>query len=164
MNKIVMIFWKIFFLTIVSIGSLFAQYPMQGPGPGAERIEQFKKIRLMEVLQMDEETSLKFFARYNKHQSEMRELELKRNSLVDQLELMRKRDIAEGEFQKVIRELRGIGADAHQSRERYLDDISKQLTPKQFTDYIVFEQRFLVNLREMLRDLQRERMQQRRLR
>ena len=29
-------------------------------GPAAERIEQFKKVRLMEVLKMDDETSIRF--------------------------------------------------------------------------------------------------------
>ena len=66
--------------------SLLAQDQLPMRGPGAERIEQFKKVRLIEVMNMDEETSIRFFARYNKHLESMRTIQKDHNALIDQLQ------------------------------------------------------------------------------
>jgi len=149
-----------FFVLLSSIG-LYAQEPMPMNPQAAERVEQFKKIRLMEVLKMEEEASLRFFSRYNKHEEEMRQFEMKRNRLIDQLQMMRERDPQEAELQKLTKEVRATGDEAYRTREKYLDDVSRMLTPVQFADYLIFERAFLRNLRDMMRESQRERMQRR---
>lgn len=157
-------FMRLVLLTLIlPVGILFAQDQMRRPGMASERIEQLRKVQLMDALQMDEETAIKFFAKQNKHQAEMRELDKKRNDLIDILESMRKRNAEEVEYAKIMRDIRNLGANAYKARELFLDEISKQLTQKQFADYIVFERKFMMNLREMMQDVQRERMQQRRM-
>lgn len=157
-------FMRLVLLTLIlPVGILFAQDQMRRPGMASERIEQLRKVQLMDALQMDEETAIKFFAKQNKHQAEMREFEKKRNDLTDMLESMRKRGAGETEYSKIIKELRTLGADAYKARELFLDEISKQLTQRQIAEYLVFERRFMMNLREMMQDFQRERMQQRRM-
>ncbi len=147
-------------LLLISV-DLYSQEPMPMNPQAAERLEQLKKIRLMEVLRMDEETSLRFFSRYNKHEEEMREFEMKRNRLIDRLQQLRGSDAPDAELQRLTKEIRATGEEAYRTREKYLDEISRLLTAKQFADYIVFERAFLRNLREMMRDVQRERMQRR---
>ena len=40
-----------------------------GPGPRPyERVEQWKKVRMIEMLDLNEEQSVRFFARMNDHQ------------------------------------------------------------------------------------------------
>jgi len=48
---------SIFFM----IAKVVAQDQLPMHGPAAERIAQYKKLRLMEVVQMNEETSVRFF-------------------------------------------------------------------------------------------------------
>lgn len=96
----------------------------QAPAPGRalERVEQFKKIRLMEVLNLDEESSIKFFARYNKHQ-----------------------------------ELLSLENKATEAKAKYIDELKQVLSSKQLAEYLVFETRFQQNLRDLVRDMLRNR-------
>jgi hypothetical protein len=57
----------LFFSSFLVFAQIKAQDPLPTRGPAAERIEQYKKIRLMEEVQMNEETSIRFFARYKTH-------------------------------------------------------------------------------------------------
>lgn len=131
--------------------------PAMMRGPAAERIEQFKKVQLMEKLQMDEETSIRFFARYNSHQEELRELNRKRNELIDELQVLRRRNAGDADYRKVLDELRGLADPAVEIRQKYFDDLAAILTPKQMAEYMIFERNFLQNLREIMRQMQRER-------
>lgn len=152
----------------VSTVSLLAQGPgpMRVPGgqmrgPAAERIEQFKKIRMMEVLRLDEETSIRFFARYNKHQGEMHEIEEQRRESVSKLRSLRQSNASNAELEKALAELKVLPDKVAQARERFLNDLWQILTVKQIADYIVFEENFVQNLRDIMRDMQRERMDRR---
>jgi len=145
------------FVALVTVAPVRAQddFPMRGPA--AERIEQYKKIRMMEFLKLDEETSIRFFSKYNAHQDELRKLNMKRNSLIDDLERLRRRDASEAEYKKVLQDLRGLADPAVEIREQYFDEIARILSPKQMAEYVIFERRFLQNLREIMRDMQRNR-------
>lgn len=144
-------------LTIFA-GVAAAQDQMPIPGRAGERLEQYKKLRLMEVLKLDEETSVKFFSRYNKQRDELTELNNKRNELLDELGKLRRDNASDREFQKVLDELRAIADPAVEIRGRFFDDIAKILTPRQMADYLVFERNFLRNVREIMRDMQGQRM------
>lgn len=106
---------------------------------------------------MDEETSIRFFARYNSHQEELRELNRKRNELIDELQVLRRRNAGDADYRKVLDELRGLADPAVEIRQKYFDDLAAILTPKQMAEYMIFERNFLQNLREIMRQMQRER-------
>ncbi|MBI4417568.1 MAG: hypothetical protein HY563_02250 [Ignavibacteriales bacterium] len=139
----------------VIIVSAQDQLPMRGPA--AERIEQFKKIQLMEKLQLDETTSIRFFARYNSHQEDLRKLNQKRNELIDELQVLRRRNVSDAEYKKVLSELRDLADPAIEIRQKYFDDLGSILTPKQLAEYLIFERNFIQNLREIMREMQRDR-------
>ena len=134
-----------------------AQNPMLMRGPAAERIEQFKKIRLMEELKLDEATSIKFFARYNSHQEELRKLNQKRNDIIDELQILRRRDVSDAEYEKTLQELKALADPAVELRVKFLNEISEILSPKQVAEYVIFERNFVQNLREIMREMQQQR-------
>ncbi len=148
-----LIMMSMIFLVSVAV----SQDPPPFRGPGAERVEQFKKIRMMEVLKLDEEVSIRFFARYNKQQEEMRGVAMKRDSLLEQLEMYRKRNTSDAEYEKVFKSLSALGPDVMKIREKFLTELKDILTTKQIAEYLVFERRFYENLRDVMRDIQRER-------
>ncbi|MBI3112265.1 MAG: hypothetical protein HYZ01_11905 [Ignavibacteriales bacterium] len=125
--------------------------------PGAERVEQFKKLRLMEVLQLDEEASIRFFARYNKHEAAMREIRQKQLEFIQQIQSLRRSQAPDVDYQRVLRELRALEQRLSETKLKYMDELTDILTQKQVAEYIVFEIRFQQNLREILRDMQQER-------
>lgn len=136
---------------------LLAQEPLPLRGPAAERLEQYKKIRMMEALRLDEETSLRFFARYNKHQEQLRSIGMKRDSLIDELEAYRRRNSSDADYEKVFKSLVNLGHDGVKERERFLSELKSILSTKQIAEYLIFERRFYQNLRELMREMQQER-------
>ena len=130
------IFAYLFFLVIFS-AFVFGQN-RQNPGPPAQRVEQFKKLRLIEALKLDEEASVRFFAKYAKHEETMRKINVDREALVNSLEGMRKPGAADAEIDKVVKELIGMDARVTEERTRFYDDIKGVLTMKQVADLFVF--------------------------
>lgn len=153
MNRFLMLLFTSFVVT----GLLSAQDSMPMRGPAAERIEQFKKIRLMEELKLDEATSIKFFARYNANQEELRKLNQKRNEIIDELQILRRRNVSDAEYEKTLQDLKALADPAVELRLKFFNEISEVLTPKQVAEYVIFERNFVQNLREIMREMQQQR-------
>ncbi len=161
MNRIKNLITTVLILVGVIVGESVAQRrpPGGGPlrGPGAERVEQFKKLRLMEILQLDEETSIKFFSRYNKHAESVREIRAKQMKLFQEIQSLRRSNASDAEYGKVLKELLRLEDQLNEAKKAYMDELSGVLTQKQLAEYVVFEVRFQQNLRELLQDVQRDR-------
>ena len=128
----------------------------QTPGKATERVEQYKKIRMMEVLGLDEQASIKFFVRYNKNTEAMKELRQKQLQALKRIQDLRKTKASDGEYAKVITDLRSLDDQVNQTKANYIDDLKDVLTSKQLAEYLVFELRFQQNLRELVRDVQQK--------
>ncbi len=139
--------------------ALGQEMPMRGPA--MERVEQFKKIRMMEVLKLDEETSLRFFARYNKFQEELREITVKRDSFIDQLAALRRSNASDGEYEKVFKELTSVEGKMAEERSKFLQELKGVVSTKQIAEYIVFERNFNRQLFQLVREMAQERNQRR---
>ncbi|MBI3586777.1 MAG: hypothetical protein HY088_06575 [Ignavibacteriales bacterium] len=150
-------FFAIFIVATISVGYGQGGPPGMMRRPPQERVEQFKKIRLMEVLQLDEQTSIKFFARYNKHSESFRENRMKRNEALDQIALLRKTNASDKDFEKIIQEVRSLDAQLTDVWLKYLDELSEILTTKQMAEYLAFERNFTQNLRDLMNEIQKER-------
>lgn len=131
------------------------QLPLQGKA--VERVEQYKKIRMMEVLGLDEQTSIKFFARYNKNQEFMRDLRQKQIQTVQRIQALRKAKASDAEYGRVIEDLRALEDQVNEAKSKYIDRLKEVLSNKQLAEYLVFELRFQQNLRDLVRDVQRNR-------
>jgi hypothetical protein len=130
------------------------------PGKATERVEQYKKIRMMEVLGLDEQSSIKFFARYNKNAEVMKDLRQKQLQALKRIQDLRKTKASDGEYAKVISDLRSLDEEVNQTKSKYIDDLKDVLTNKQLAEYLVFELRFQQNLRELVRDFQQKNKQE----
>jgi hypothetical protein len=152
---------KVRMLALLSVAftllALSQDSPPMGPGRALERVEQFKKIRLMEVLNLDEENSIKFFARYNKHQELLRDLRKKQVAALAQVQTLRKSKAPDGDYTKTVEELLALESQISDAKAGYVDELKQVLTNKQLAEYLVFEVRFQQNLRELVRDLPRNR-------
>jgi hypothetical protein len=122
-----------------------------------ERVEQFKKIRLMEVLGLDEQTSIKFFARYGNHQRVLQELRKKQLQALGGVQALRKGKSPDAEYERVIQNLQTLEGEVRDAKFKYLDELREILSSKQIAEYLVFELRFQQNLRELIRDGQKNR-------
>jgi hypothetical protein len=143
----------------ISSPGIAQENPPQGQGRALERVEQFKKIRLMEVLNLDEQNSIKFFARYNKHQELLRDLRKQQVQALGQVQALRKSKAADSEYDKMVDELLTLEGQINEAKSKYVAELKGVLTSKQLVEYLVFEARFQQNLRELAREFPRNRQE-----
>lgn len=124
-----------------------------------QRIEQFKKLRMIEALKLDDDTSIRFFTKYNKHEEVMRGINKERDDLIDQLQDLRKSDSDAAGMEKILTELTSLDTKQAEERARFLDDLKTVLSTKQIADLIIFERNFARNVRQVMQEMARERRQ-----
>jgi hypothetical protein len=158
---------RFYMLTIIFISIYFSvsntiaqdQVPMRGPA--AERIEQYKKIRLMEAVEMSEETSIRFFSRYHAHEDNMRAIAKERNVLIDRLQQLNQSKASDEDIEKVINDIGTNEEKVANERANFLKELKGVISTKQIADFIIFERNFNRNLRDLMRDIAKERWDRR---
>lgn len=137
---------------------LLAQPDQQDERRGFERIEHFKKVRLIEILDLKEEQSVRFFARLNEHDAAKREIIQERMKALDKIDRLVRNNADSSEFTKVFAEVAAANAKLFQEDVKFFNSLADILTAEQRGKYLLFERRFERELREAMRDVQRRRM------
>jgi hypothetical protein len=155
MNKLALPF--LFFLFTVSI--VFGQRDekqVQNPKP-LEKIEQWEKAKLIEVLKMNEENSVRFFVRRNEHQNKMKEILDKRDQFMKELtkELQEGTKQNDNAYRDKLNNLLSFDSRLMKEKESFLRSLNDILTPQQILKLSVFEIKFRKEIREKL--LERDR-------
>lgn len=148
---------KLILLVVVCSAALFGQMRGQMGKRPMERLESFKKVRMLEALKLDEDKGLKLVARYNQHRESIRSLEEERKGVMDKLEAKVNGDASDNEFQKSFNELLEIEKKIMDARTKYLTELKDILTAKQIAEYLLFERSFARDIRDIMRDGQKER-------
>ena len=126
--------------------------------PAYDRIESWKKVRMLESLKLNEDQSTKFIVRYNEHSEAMHGFEKERNDLVDKLDTQSKSDAADDDYNQTFNALLDTDKKISGERLRFLTELKEVLSNKQIAQYIVFERNFVQELRQAVRDVQRDRI------
>ncbi len=114
-----------------------------------ERIEQLKKIRLIDILELDETGAEKFFARYNQYQKKVEEARANLHDAVEDLErnVQSKSGKEYSRKADIVIEKQTALANAIAEKLRAMKTI---LTEEQYGKFIVFENNFAAQLQKML--------------
>jgi len=131
--------------------------PKHHPGMGPERLEKYKKMRLIEVLDLKEEEAVRFMAKYNTHENTVRDLMKERMDLVDQLEKALKEKGGDKDFQKLFGQFDENEQKMFNERKRFHNEIRSSLTAEQAAKFLVFDRNFNRELRGAMEDMHRER-------
>jgi hypothetical protein len=126
-------------------------------GKPMERLDRYKKIRMVEALNLDEETGLKLVSRYSKHRERMKELEEDRADLVEKLDALTQANTSDAEYQKIFNEFFEIEKKTSDARKKYLEELKEILSNKQIGQYLVFERDFMRDVRNVVKDVQKQR-------
>ncbi|MFA6456881.1 MAG: hypothetical protein WCW40_08675 [Bacteroidota bacterium] len=150
-------------LCCIMMGALVYAQP---PGPMGERfqhqmerLDRYKKIRMVEALNLDDETGLKLVTRYNKHRERMRELESERSVLIDKLDEQVRSNANDGDLQKSFNDFFDVEKKTSEARKKFLEELKEIFTNKQIAEFIVFERDFMKDLRKAAREVQKERQE-----
>jgi Spy/CpxP family protein refolding chaperone len=139
----------------------FAQPP--GPGWGQdphsfERIQQLMKMRMVETLDLKEEQSVRFIARFNEWEKRRRELMKMKGEALDRIEKLVKDNGDEAEMEKAFPDVLAIDQKVAEERAKFVNGLSDILSVTQRAKLMLFERKFERELRDAVRDTQRRRM------
>ena len=148
------------FLSLISIQS-FAQFEDRPPHHFRDKIFQLEKIKLIETLQMDEETTLRFFARRSETETAIDSLRKNLDNLLDKIDQKISGDSKtnDEELKTLIKKVSEIRLKIDQKRIDFVNSLSDILSTKQIAKFVVFEKKFRDDL---AKSLMKDRMRKKR--
>ena len=144
----------IIFTLIVLTSIAYPQQMKERKMKNMEKLEQLEKIKLIESLDMDEDTSIRFFARRNESKREIQELEKKTDDIIFELEKsFNSGDKYQDEKQKqLISEMLKNREAIEMRRNQFINSLDDILSTEQIARLIVFEKRFRDEIRNVIFD------------
>jgi hypothetical protein len=137
-----------------------AQAQPFGPPPGPrnlERIENLKKVRLVEMLDLKEELSVRFFARLNEHQNVLQALGREKSELLDRLERLVRNEAEAKEFEAMVPQVTAVDDRIGAEQKKFFDGLGDLLSPEQRGKFLLFERQFERELREAMKEVRQRR-------
>ena len=117
-----------------------------------KHIEQFRILKLLELLDLREDQEIEFITAFHSMRRERRQLHEKRISLVDELaDGLRTETVPDMEINRLIREISKLGNQQDRVMEDFLSEAQKILAPSQLGRFIVFHERFEFELLEAVK-------------
>jgi len=132
--------------------TLFAQRGKWQDEEAREKFEQLEKIKLIETLEMDEETTLRFFARRSEHRKQQDEIQEKIRQKIDNLDVIFKsgRVATVDEIKSDVNEINNLQLQFDKGRVDFVNSLSDILSYEQIAKLIIFEKRFRNEVRKLL--------------
>jgi hypothetical protein len=117
-----------------------------------EKIEEWEKVKLIDILNLDEQASIRFFARRKEHQSKIKEILDQKEQLANKMEEEFKDDskISNSVYNEQINNFILLEAKLQKERENYIRSLNDILVPEQIAKLTVFEIRFRKEVRQRL--------------
>ncbi len=148
---------KKMFLPVIIIFILFSSsYSQQRMRQGQDqrplqRIEQWERLKLIDALNLNEETAIRFFARRHENQKKMKEILDLRDDAIRELEDdIRSANQNDASYKDKVNALLSLENNISKERENFLRSLSDLLSPMQIAKLVVFESRFRKEVRETL--------------
>lgn len=150
MKKLFLMLFSIIILTSI----VYPQQMKEKKMKNREKLEQLEKIKLIESLDMDEDTSIRFFARRNESKREIQELEKKMDDIISELEnSFSSEEKNQSEKQKqLISEMIKNRESIEMKRNQFINSLGDILSIEQIAKLIVFEKKFRDEIRNVLFD------------
>ena len=136
----------LFILMIIPV-LVSAQGMRDHKGP-REKIEQLEKIKLIEALDMNEETTLKFFARRNESRTRIDKLNDSLDVITNDLEAKFSKGDQSG-YRELINKHLSIQKQIAAEHTQFINSLYDILSEEQVAKFIVFEKRFREEIREI---------------
>jgi len=140
--------FSLLFILMMIPAFVFAQGMRDRKGP-REKIEQLEKIKLIEALNMDEQTTLKFFARRNESRGRIDKLNDSLDTITDNLESKFSKEDDSG-YKDLINKYLSIQKQVASEHTQFINSLYDILTNEQVAKLIVFEKRFREEIRHLL--------------
>jgi len=142
----------ILILSLLIITQVKGQEDFRKHGRFPERIAELEKIKLIESLDMDEETTLRFFSRRAEHQKKVESIESKLDSTINELNQMlnSENEINDEKYKNYIGQINSLHLVIDNERGKFFNSLNDILSYRQIAKLIVFERNFREELRKAI--------------
>lgn len=150
---------RILFLLIpFLLTSLVIAQPGRHKEGGNKKIRQLEKIKLIEALDMNEETTLKFFARKNEMENDIDSLKQEVDEIISEMEesISGERELTEVQKSDMIKRFVALHNKMEERKNEFISSLDDILTNEQIITYLVFERKFHREIRKLLFKERRE--------
>lgn len=150
-------------ILIFTAVSSFAQPRLQMREHQRDRIEQLKKIKLIEVLNLNEDESIRFFSRYNEFHKQIREFQKNKEKIIDELHKIVKggeKEFSDQKYDDLMKKFSLIENEADKLKSQFFKSLEDIFPKYKIAKLIVFEREFSKELDELVmnrRKMMRER-------
>ncbi len=125
--------------------------PMRG------RLQKFWKMRVVEVLKLNDDEAVRFSAKQTAHEDRIHEIMKERNSALDTIDDLLKQGGDEKGLQAAVEKVLESDKKVAEERMRYHEELRGFLSPQQFAQFLVFERSFNRQVRNALDEVNRGR-------
>ena len=119
-----------------------------------DKLEQLEKIKLIESLDLNEETSIRLFSRRNDLKKEIENLENRNEEIISDLEKSFNEDDKnlEAKQTQLLSEFLKNKQEIETRKQQFLTSLNDILSKEQICKYVVFEKKFRDEIRSVLMD------------
>jgi hypothetical protein len=117
---------------------------------GRKRIEDYRRMKLIETLNLNEEQSIRFFAREKDFRQLERGMTEQRQASIERLRQLSGGNPGDADVVKELQTLASINADILAKRRDYLLSLKDIITLKQIAQLVVFDDSFARELKRLL--------------
>lgn len=144
--------FAILLLLFIMLPGFAQEIPPNKDRRGSGKIEELEKIKLIDVLQMNEETTLKFFARRSEYQKKVKSLMSDADTQLDKISdyVINNGDKNSAEMKKMISDYLSYGEAISREKTNFINSLSDILSYEQISKLLVFEKHFREELRKIL--------------
>jgi hypothetical protein len=155
---------KRLYLSIVAMSLLVAPQVLAQGGPGhgrppMERVEQLRKMRMIEDLEMKEEQSVRFISRMNEHEKRRKDLQQQKGEALDRLDQLLQKKADPRDLEKAFAEIAGYNMRIAEEHQKFFDGMGDILSVEQRAKMLLFDRRFERELRDAIREVRQRRPQ-----
>jgi len=138
-------------ILLICTYSLIAQAgPERNKRHFSKRFEELEKIKLLENLDLDEETTLKFFSRRNQSKNKLEKLMEEKEQLFNEMEEMLNKEEKDSDYGLFIEQLFKLEMKMMNEKSAFINSLDDILTKKEILKVILFEQNFRKDIRDLL--------------
>lgn len=120
-----------------------------------KHLEQFRLLKLLELLDLDEDKEIAFLTTFKGMRKDLGEVQEQRLQLIEELvAALKEEKIEQAQVDRSVQNLLKLDLEKNNIMENFLKEARAFLNPEQMGKFIVFQERFEFQLLEKLKDFQ----------
>ena len=140
----------ILFLILFILPSTYSQDMMKMHKNRVNKLQQLERLKLIDVLNLNEETTLRFFARQKEFRNQMEESKEEGKRLLKKMKSLIENGNKKNELKSTINKYLTLDEKVANKKNEFIKSLSDILTEEQIAKLLVFEMKFREDIRGLL--------------